>query len=177
MNLLTGASLLALAKSIYYRKEGTSVVLSSKSPSFLRKLPMLRSYIVMLVLYGTCSSCKENQLRRKRQWKEYNGNLSTFISLTPCNFCLIAVLSSIQSIQNETLIEGSSRNLTCSASGIPPPTVAWIEEGSGQRAPGNVLRLIDIYRNQSGAYRCEARNRCGNKSVTTFVDVLCKWRE
>ena len=103
-----------------------------------------------------------------------NGTLLTFILGTPCNFCLIAVPSSIQSIQNETLVEGSSRNLTCSASGMPPPTVAWIEEGSGQRTPGNVLRLIDIDRNQSGEYRCEASNRCGNKSVTTFVDVLCK---
>ena len=100
-----------------------------------------------------------------------------FIPGTPCNFCLIAVPSSIQSIQNETLVEGSSRSLTCSASGIPPPNVAWIEDGSGQRTPGNVLRLINIYRNQSGEYRCEASNRCGNKSVTTFVDVLCKLRE
>ena len=113
-------------------------------------------------------------IKKETAVKEYNGNLSTLISLTPCNFCLIAVPSSIQSIHNETLIEVSIRNLTCNASGIPPPTVAWIEEGSGQRAPGNVLRLIDIYRNQSGAYRCEAHNRCGNKSVTTFVDVLCK---
>ena len=103
-----------------------------------------------------------------------NGTLLTFILGTPCNFCLIAVPSFIQSIQNETLVEGSSQNLTCNVSGIPPPTAAWIEEGSGQRTPGNVLRLIDIYRNQSGEYRCEASNRCGNKSVTTFVDVLCK---
>ena len=114
-------------------------------------------------------------IKKETAVKEYNGTLSTLIiSLTSCNFCLIAVPSSIQSMHNENLIEVSSRNLTCNASGIPPPTVAWIEEGSGQRAPGNVLRLIDIYRNQSGAYRCEARNRCGNKSVTTFVHVLCK---
>ena len=68
MNLLTEALLLALAKFIYYRKEGTSVVLSSMSPSFLPNLAMLRSYVVKLVLYGTWSSCKKkNQLRTKRQ--------------------------------------------------------------------------------------------------------------
>ena len=155
-------------------KDGTSVFLSSMTPSFHPKLPMLRSYVVKLVLYGTCSSSKEKQLRRKRQQKEYNSTLSTFILGLHVIFCLIAVPPSIQSIQNETLIEGSSRNLTCDASGIPSPTVAWIEEGSGPSTPGNVLRLIDIYRNRSGEYRCEASNRCGNKSVTTFVHVHCK---
>ena len=48
-------------------KDGTSVVLPSMTPSFFPKLAMLRSYAVKLVWYGTCSSCKENQLRRKRQ--------------------------------------------------------------------------------------------------------------
>ena len=60
-------------------KDGTSVFLSSMTPSFHPKLPMLRSYVVKLVLYGTCSSSKEKQLRRKRQQKEYNSTLSTFI--------------------------------------------------------------------------------------------------
>ena len=50
-----------------YCKDGTSVVLPSMTPSFFPNLAMLRSYAVKLVLYGICSSCKENQLRRKRQ--------------------------------------------------------------------------------------------------------------
>ena len=64
MNLLTGASLLALAKFIYYRKEGTFIVLSSMSPSFLSNLAMLRSYVVK---HMQLVQKRKNQLRRKRQ--------------------------------------------------------------------------------------------------------------
>ena len=158
-----------------YCKDGTSVVLSSIIPSLL---PSKVSHAAFLCgeagVIWHVQFVQRKPVKKKTAVKEYNGNLSTFVLGTSCNFCLIAVPSAIQSIQTETLVEGSSRNLTCNVSGIPPPNVTWIEEGSGQRTPGNVLRLIDIYRNQSGEYRCEARNRCGNKSVSTFVDVLCK---
>ena len=65
INLLTEASLLALAKSIYYRKEGTSVVLPSMSPSFLPNLAMLRSYVVKLVLYRHMHLVQRKPIKKK----------------------------------------------------------------------------------------------------------------
>ncbi|XP_022800886.1 peroxidasin homolog, partial [Stylophora pistillata] len=65
------------------------------------------------------------------------------------------VPSSIQVIQDQNVTEGNNLTLTCNASGIPSPMVSWIKP-DGQSENGSVLKLVNIRRNQTGAYRCEA---------------------
>ena len=91
-----------------------------------------------------------------------------------CTCFLITVPASIQPILNEQPIEGGNLNLSCNASGIPPPTVSWVNVSSGQRRNGSVLVLTNINRNEAGEYKCEASNECGNVSVSANIDVHCK---
>ena len=104
----------------------------------------------------------------------YNVNLYSMVCLKFCSCCCqITVPSSIQAIDDKTVTEGGNVNLSCNASGIPPPMVYWVK-ASGQRVNGSVLMLTNINRSEAGEYRCEASNECGNATETTNVDVQCK---
>ena len=83
--------------------------------------------------------------------------------------------SSIQPIQNQTVIEDDNVTLTCTASGIPSPTVSWIKVGSGARFNRSELVFTNIKRSEAGEYRCEASNECGNASESAGIDVQCKF--
>ena len=97
-------------------------------------------------------------------------------------YCILFVLtlhfftvpSSIASIQNETVTEGDNVTLSCSASGIPSPMVSWFK-ADGQRIDASEFVLTNINRSESGEYRCEASNECGNASETATIDVQCKF--
>ena len=73
------------------------------------------------------------------------------------------------------MIEDDSFNMTCVTSGDPEPNVYWIKVNNSARINGSVLNFTNINRNDSGLYRCEAENRCGNGSRFHFIDVLCKY--
>ena len=88
--------------------------------------------------------------------------------------CILTVPSSIQTIQNKTVTEGGSVTLSCNASGTPTPMVSWIK-ADGQRVNGSELVLTNINRNETGEYRCEASNECGNASETATIAVQCKF--
>ena len=64
-------------------------------------------------------------------------------------------------------------NLSCKASGIPPPMVYWVKAG-GQRVNRSVLMLTNINRNETGEYRCEASNDCGSATERASIVVHCK---
>ena len=85
----------------------------------------------------------------------------------------ITVSSSIQEIFDQNVTEGNNLTPTCNVSGIPTPVVSWIKP-DGQRFNESVLELLKVSRNQSGTYRCEASNNCGNAMKTASVDVQCK---
>ena len=87
---------------------------------------------------------------------------------------MFAVSSSIQPIADEAIIKGGSVNLSCSASGIPSPSVSWIKVSGGQRTDGTELVFTNINRSEAGEYICEANNLCGNATASVRVDVLCK---
>ena len=87
---------------------------------------------------------------------------------------LFAVPSSIQPMQNKNITEGENLTLLCNASGIPRPMVSWIKVGGNVITNGNELVFINISRTQSGEYRCEASNLCGNASETATIEVQCK---
>ena len=83
--------------------------------------------------------------------------------------------SSIQPIEKQTEIEGYNLTVSCNASGIPPPMVSWIKVGGGIIiANGSKLVFTNINRSESGEYRCEASNECGNASETVTIEVQCK---
>ncbi|XP_022793088.1 hemicentin-1-like isoform X3 [Stylophora pistillata] len=85
----------------------------------------------------------------------------------------VNVSSSIQEILDQNVTEGNNLTLTCNVSGIPTPVVSWIKP-DGQRFNESVLELLKVSRNQSGTYRCEASNDCGNAVKTASVEVQYK---
>ena len=89
-------------------------------------------------------------------------------------FAVLSVPSFIMPISNEVITEGGNLNLSCQASGIPQPTVCWINTSNGQCANGTDLVFRNINRGEAGEYRCEATNPCGNASESLTIDVQCK---
>ena len=82
--------------------------------------------------------------------------------------------ASIQSIEDQFVIESHNTSLVCNASGTPQPTVFWVNVASGQRTNSSVLEFTNINRSEAGEYRCEASNECGSASVAVNVTVQCK---
>ena len=89
-----------------------------------------------------------------------------------CHF--IAVPSSIQSIEDQFIIESHNTSLFCNASGTPQPTVFWINVASGQRTNSSVLEFTNINRSEAGEYRCEASNECGSVVEVVNITVQCE---
>ena len=86
----------------------------------------------------------------------------------------IAVPASIQSIEDQFVIERRNTSLICNASGTPQPTVFWINVDSGQRTNSSVLKFTNVNRNEAGEYRCEANNDCGSAVEAVNVTVQCE---
>ena len=83
--------------------------------------------------------------------------------------------SSIQPIENQSINEDQNLTLTCQASGIPPPLVSWVKISGGLRTNSDHLVFTNINRSESGEYRCEATNSCGNVSKSLTIDVQCEF--
>ena len=81
-------------------------------------------------------------------------------------------ISSVQASYNE----GSSVNLSCTASGTPDPDVKWIRNGevksSGKKAA--FLPFSSIKRPDDGQYICRANNSAGNYENHVTLVVYCK---
>ena len=86
----------------------------------------------------------------------------------------IAVPASVQSIEDQFVIESHNTSLICNASGISQPTVFWINVASGQRTNSSVLEFTNINRSEAGEYRCEASNDCGSAVEAVNVTVQCE---
>ena len=82
--------------------------------------------------------------------------------------------TSIQSIEDQLVIESRNTSLICNASGTPQPTVFWINVASGQRTNSSVLEFTNINRSEAGEYRCEASNDCGSAVEAVNVTVQCE---
>ena len=86
------------------------------------------------------------------------------------------VPSAVDSIHNENITEGGNVTLSCSASGTPHPMVSWIKVDCGERFDVSDLIFTNISRSETGEYRCEASNACGNASQTATIEVQCKYQ-
>ena len=103
--------------------------------------------------------------------------------LLPClachlqNFTFLEPASVVRIVNSsDTLIEGNSFNVFCNASGDPKLVVFWIKEDTNRRINGSVLNFTSINRNDSGTYRCEAKNDCGSDSRVEIISVSCKYK-
>ena len=72
--------------------------------------------------------------------------------------------------------EGSSVNISCTASGTPDPDVQWIRNGmirsSGKKTA--FLTFSSINRTDDGQYTCRANNSAGNDENHVTLVVHCK---
>ena len=82
--------------------------------------------------------------------------------------------SIIQITQDQNVTEGHDVTVMCNVSGIPPPMVSWVTPDS-QRVSGYKLKVTNINRTQTGEYKCEASNECGNATETANIIVLRKF--
>ena len=81
----------------------------------------------------------------------------------------------MEQIQNVTVEEGRNVTKECNVTaGTPPLNYFWKNVKTGQVNEGKLLNIINMRRNQSGDYRCTAKNTCGNESTGMFIDVHCK---
>ena len=82
--------------------------------------------------------------------------------------------SSIQSIEDQFIIESHNTSLFCNASGTTQRTVFWINVSSGQRTNSSVLEFTDINRSEAGEYKCEASNECGSVVEVVNITLQCE---
>lgn len=65
----------------------------------------------------------------------------------------------------------------CAGKGHPPLNYIWMKNGSTSEQPHKsaIYQLGLMKRSDSGTYICEAWNKHGNKTITVYVNVQCKY--
>ena len=63
--------------------------------------------------------------------------------------------------------EGKNHNLTCSAGGMPAPTIIWSKDGKEIHIP------VRLTRKESGEYNVSAINKHGTSYRKMDVNILC----
>lgn len=87
---------------------------------------------------------------------------------------------------SDTKREGDNMTLSCNVTGNPVPIISWSKNGSPVDRNHNSrirfsagekqLTITNVYRTDSGEYRCVARNSLGNDtSNASSVDIQCKY--
>jgi Immunoglobulin domain len=75
--------------------------------------------------------------------------------------------------QRLTVTEGDEISITCSATGIPQPTVVLSKTGSSQRGPQRSSLVVHrAEKSDAGVYECTATSEAG--SDTRYVQVYVK---
>ena len=90
---------------------------------------------------------------------------------------LIADSSSVDDVvkPSNVAIEGHPYSLSCEVSGDPVPSLSWIKVSNDEHHVGKILNFLNISRNDTGNYTCEASNICGNDSKSASINVFCKY--
>ncbi|XP_067033410.1 hemicentin-1-like isoform X2 [Acropora muricata] len=79
--------------------------------------------------------------------------------------------SAIEQLENVGTVEGRNATLYCTVTGIPMPSVSWVEVKTGSRFSENPLVFTNVSRKQAGEYICHASNPCGNDSMKGILSV------
>ena len=80
------------------------------------------------------------------------------------------------SLTKGSYIEGSSVNISCTATGKPDPEVSWIRNGQIKSFGRKIayLSFDHIKRTDDGLYTCTANNSAGKESHKEIVVVRCE---
>ena len=87
---------------------------------------------------------------------------------------------SVQIGTRVTVLSGVSLEITCTASGIPEPSIFWLRQGKqidfSERfsVHNGTLVVRAIHRSDKGSFTCTANNTIGKTATSTQVDVLGK---
>jgi len=106
-----------------------------------------------------------------------NRNILLSIFKTTQDFQLITEIPVISPPSiNGSYIEGSSVNISCTATGKPDPEVSWIRNGQtkGSGSKTAYLNFNSIKRKDDGLYTCTAKNSAGTKSRAEILVVRCE---
>ncbi|XP_014866559.1 PREDICTED: carcinoembryonic antigen-related cell adhesion molecule 5-like [Poecilia mexicana] len=74
--------------------------------------------------------------------------------------------------QSQKYPEGSNIRLSCSADSRPPATFNWFFNGNVLPGSGSQLELLNVQKNQSGNYSCQAFNSRTSRYQTSEVSVI-----
>ena len=69
---------------------------------------------------------------------------------------------------------GNASSITCTATGLPTPTLAWSKNGGSVIKTGSSYTWSSISVTDAGTYTCTASNTVGHKSTSKNVQVNCK---
>ena len=61
--------------------------------------------------------------------------------------------------------------LNCSARGVPPPDIEWINGGKMLDVKGPMLTLKNVSSADSGRYTCVASNVAGKTNASTLINI------
>ncbi|XP_008401412.2 putative pregnancy-specific beta-1-glycoprotein 7 [Poecilia reticulata] len=87
-----------------------------------------------------------------------------FVSYGPENVNLIS--------QSQKYPEGSNIRLSCSSDSRPPATFQWFFNGKSLSGSGSQLELINVQKNQSGNYSCQAFNSRTSRYQTSQISAI-----
>ena len=97
------------------------------------------------------------------------------------SFC-IEIPVFVDSPQDVLLSTGSNFTLTCNATGVPFPQLAWYKDGVLLTAsiPGrldvqtNEISVYNVTLSDQGVYSCVASNAAGSSLANAMVDIISK---
>ena len=78
-------------------------------------------------------------------------------------------------VNTTNFVEGENVILFCNVSGVPNPSVSWIDVTSMETVNNDdIWRLPNISRNNHGMYKCRANNTCNVDNKMVDIVVQCK---
>ena len=93
-------------------------------------------------------------------------------------FSLVPPVFTTTPPSSKTIKEGDNLSIQCSAKGPPTPQVKWLHNGNilSQGQGSATLNIVNIKRNQSGIYECQASRNINEQpaKTTTQIIVYCK---